>query len=195
MLHVLEDGESAEAAVTGREGMIGLSLFLGGGTTTGRAVVYCPGHAYRLPAEVMKSELTRGSGLPDGILRFTQAFLTQMGQTGVCNRHHSIQQRLCRCLLLRLDRLSSDELQITQEQLAGILGVRRESVTEAAGNLRKTGVIAYRRGRIAVLDRPQLEQKVCECYRVVAGEYNRLLAHPGAAQRQPHRGRHVETHP
>ena len=176
LLYVMENGESAEIAVTGTEGLIGISLFMGGESTTSRAVVQSEGHAYRLPARFLKHEFERGGDLQHLLLRFTQALITQMAQTAVCNRHHSLDQQLCRwLLLLSLDRLSGNELVMTQELIANMLGVRREGVTESALKLQKLGLISYTRGRITVLDRPGLEQRTCECYAVVKQEYERLL--------------------
>lgn len=176
LLYVLEDGASAEIAVVGNEGLLGISLFMGGDTTPSRAVVQSAGHGYRLKAELLKQEFNRAGPVLRLLLRYTQALITQMTQTAVCNRHHSIEQQLCRWLLLSLDRLSSDTLTMTQELIANMLGVRREGVTEAAGNLQRAGLIRYSRGRIEVLDRPGLEKTVCECYAVVKKEYDRLLA-------------------
>ena len=175
LLYVLENGASAEIAVTGREGLVGIALFMGGDTTPSRAVVQSAGHGYRLKAAVLKKEFERGGELQHLLLRYTQALITQMTQTAVCNRHHSVDQQLCRWLLLSLDRLPSNELVMTQELIANMLGVRREGVTEAAGKLQATGLIRYARGRITVTDRAQLEARVCECYRVVKTEYDRLL--------------------
>lgn len=176
LLYVLEDGASAEIAVVGNEGILGISLFMGGDTTPSRAVVQSAGHGYRLKAELLKREFNRAGPVLRLLLRYTQALITQMTQTAVCNRHHSIEQQLCRWLLLSLDRLSSDSLVMTQELIANMLGVRREGVTEAAGNLQRAGLIRYSRGRIEVLDRIGLENAVCECYAVVKKEYDRLLA-------------------
>jgi CRP-like cAMP-binding protein len=170
LLYVLADGASAEIAVTGAEGLVGIALFMGGETTPSRAVVQSAGNGFRLRAAVLKTEFERGGALQHLLLRFTQALITQMTQTAVCNRHHAVHQQLCRWLLLSLDRLESNELVMTQE-----LGVRREGVTEAAGRLQSEGLIQYSRGRITVLDRPQLEARVCECYSVVKKEYDRLL--------------------
>jgi len=178
LLYVMENGASAEIAITGCEGMVGISLFMGGESTPSRAVVQSAGHAYRLPASVLKKEFDSGGELQHLLLRFTQALITQMTQTAVCNRHHTVDQQLCRWLLLMLDRLASSEVLMTQELIANMLGVRREGVTEAAGKLQGEGLIEYRRGRIRVLDRPRLEARVCECYSVVKREYDRLLAHP-----------------
>src|SRR5688500_10443573 len=181
LLYVLENGASAEIAVTGSEGLVGIALFMGGETTPSRAVVQSAGHGYRLRASVLKTEFERGGALQHLLLRFTQALITQMTQTAVCNRHHAVHQQLCRWLLLSLDRLESNELVMTQELIANMLGVRREGVTEAAGKLQDEGLIQYSRGRITVLDRPQLEARVCECYSVVKKEYDRLLPEVGAA--------------
>ena len=175
LLYVLADGASAEIAVTGPEGLVGIALFMGGETTPSRAVVQSAGHGYRLRASVLKTEFERGGALQHLLLRFTQALITQMTQTAVCNRHHAVHQQLCRWLLLSLDRLASNELVMTQELIANMLGVRREGVTEAAGRLQTEGLIQYSRGRITILDRPQLEARVCECYQVVRKEYDRLL--------------------
>ncbi len=175
MLYVMIDGASAEIAVVGDEGMVGIALFMGGDTTPSRALVQSAGQAFRLPGNVLKKEFERHSGLQHLLLRYTQALITQMSQTAVCNRHHSVEQQLCRWLLLSLDRLSTNELTMTQELIANMLGVRREGVTEAAGKLQVQGLISYSRGRITVLDRPGLEARVCECYAVVKKEYDRLL--------------------
>jgi CRP-like cAMP-binding protein len=175
LLYVLEDGSSAEIAVTGNEGLVGISLFMGGETTPSRAVVQSAGQAYRLRAAVLKERFERGGVLQHLLLRYTQALITQMAQTAVCNRHHSVDQQLCRWLLLSLDRLPANELVMTQELIANMLGVRREGVTEAAGKLQAEGLIEYRRGRITILDRAHLEARVCECYSVVKKEYERLL--------------------
>jgi CRP-like cAMP-binding protein len=175
LLYVMEDGSSAEIAVVGNEGLVGISLFMGGETTPSRAVVQSAGHAYRLRASYLKEEFERGGSLQHLLLRYTQALITQMSQTAVCNRHHAVEQQLCRWLLLSLDRLSSNELTMTQELIANMLGVRREGVTEAAGRLQTAGLIHYSRGKITVLDRPKLEARVCECYAVVKREYVRLL--------------------
>jgi CRP-like cAMP-binding protein len=169
------DGASAEIAVVGNEGLIGVALFMGGETMPNRAVVQSAGHAYRLNGQLLKEEFNRSDGLQHLLLRYTQALLTQMAQTAVCNRHHTLDQQLCRWLLLSLDRLPSDELVMTQELIANMLGVRREGVTEAAGNLQKSGLIKYSRGHITVLDRAGLEERVCECYAVVRREFERLL--------------------
>ena len=175
LLTVLEDGDSAEIAVVGNEGIVGVSLFMGGETTPSRAVVQSAGKAYRLRAAFLKQEFDLSSPVMHLLLRYTQALITQMTQTAVCNRHHSLDQQLCRWLLLSLDRLSGPHLVMTQELIANMLGVRREGVTEAAGQLQKAGLISYSRGRIKVEDRPGLEQRSCECYAVVKKEYDRLL--------------------
>jgi CRP-like cAMP-binding protein len=175
LLYVMEDGASAEIAVVGNDGVVGIALFMGGETTPSRAVVQSAGHGYRLKAAVLKKEFERGGALQHLLLRYTQALITQMAQTAVCNRHHSVEQQLCRWLLLSLDRLSSNELKMTQELIANMLGVRREGVTEAAGNLQRDGLIHYSRGRITVRNRPALEARVCECYAVVRKEISRLL--------------------
>ena len=175
MLYVMADGASAEIAVVGDEGMVGIALFMGGDTTPSRALVQSAGQAFRLKGEALKREFERHTGLQHLLLRYTQALITQMSQTAVCNRHHSLEQQLCRWLLLSLDRLPNNELSMTQELIANMLGVRREGVTEAAGKLQTAGLIRYSRGHIAVLDRPGLEAQVCECYAVVKKEYDRLL--------------------
>ena len=180
LLYVMEDGASAEIAVTGNDGLVGIALFMGGETTPSRAVVQSAGYGYRLMAAVLKREFERGGPLQNLLLRYTQALITQMAQTAVCNRHHAVEQQLCRWLLLSLDRLSSNELIMTQELIANMLGVRREGVTEAAGKLQKAGLIHYSRGRITVLDRPKLEARVCECYAVVKKETDRLLSYTRA---------------
>ena len=175
LLYVMEDGASAEIAVVGNEGVVGVSLFMGGESTTSRAVVQSNGYAYRLKAQLLKDEFFRAGPMQRLLLRYTQALLTQMAQTAVCNRHHSVDQQLCRWLLLSLDRLPSNELTMTQELIANMLGVRREGVTEAAGELQHAGLIEYHRGHITVVDRPGLEARVCECYQVVKKEFDRLL--------------------
>jgi CRP-like cAMP-binding protein len=180
MLYVMEDGASAEIAVVGDEGMVGIALFMGGGHTPSRALVQSAGQAFELKGQALTKEFERHSDLQHLLLRYTQALITQMSQTAVCNRHHSVEQQLCRWLLLSLDRLSNNELTMTQELIANMLGVRREGVTEAAGRLQAQGLISYRRGHITVLDRPGLEAQVCECYAVVKKEYDRLL--PGRAR-------------
>ena len=179
LLYVMEDGSSAEIAVVGNEGPVGIALFMGGDSTQSRAVVQSAGEGYRLRADFLKNEFERGGELQHLLLRYTQALITQMTQTAVCNRHHTVEQQLCRWLLLSLDRLSSNELHMTQELIANMLGVRREGVTEAAGHLQKAGLIHYQRGKITVLNRPQLEQNVCECYSVVKEETDRLLSSLG----------------
>jgi CRP-like cAMP-binding protein len=176
LLYVLEDGASAEIAVVGNEGILGISLFMGGETTPNRAVVQSAGFGYRLKSQLLKDEFNRAGPLLRLLLRYTQALITQMAQTAVCNRHHSVEQQLSRWLLLSLDRLSSNSLTMTQELIANMLGVRREGVTDAAGKLQRAGLIRYSRGRIVVIDRPGLEKTVCECYGVVKQEFNRLLA-------------------
>jgi CRP-like cAMP-binding protein len=178
LLYVLADGASAEISVVGNEGLIGIALFMGGETTPSRALVQSAGSAYRLSGQVLKDEFHRNGEAQLLLLRYTQALITQMAQTAVCNRHHSVDQQLCRWLLLSLDRLPANELVMTQELIANMLGVRREGVTEAAGKLEKLGVIRYARGRITVLDRPKLEQLCCECYAVVKKESDRLLPRP-----------------
>ena len=175
LLYVMHDGSSAEIAIVGNEGVVGISLFMGGETTPSRAVVQSAGYGYRLRASVLKSEFGRGGELQHLLLRYTQVLITQMAQTAVCNRHHSVEQQLCRWLLLSLDRLPSNVLTMTQELIANMLGVRREGVTEAAGKLQEAGLIHYSRGKISVLDRPKLETRVCECYAVVKREYDRLF--------------------
>ncbi|MCX7149921.1 MAG: Crp/Fnr family transcriptional regulator [Rhodocyclales bacterium] len=174
--YVTESGASAETAGVGNEGVVGISLFMGGDTTSSSAVVQTAGHAYRLERRRLKQEFDRGSLMQRLLLRYTQALMTQMSQTAACNRHHSVEQQLCRWLLLTYDRVSSRELVITQELIAGMLGVRREGVTEAAGNLQREGFISYRRGHISVLDKAGLESRACECYAVVKKELNRLLS-------------------
>ena len=175
LLYVMRDGSSAEIAVVGNEGVVGIALFMGGESTPSRAVVQSAGHAYRLKASIIKGEFERAGPLHYLLLRYTQALITQMAQTAVCNRHHAVDQQLCRWLLLSLDRLPSNELAMTQELIANMLGVRREGVTEAAGKLQAAGLIHYSRGKITVLDRAALERRVCECYAVVKREYDRLL--------------------
>jgi CRP-like cAMP-binding protein len=175
LLYVMEDGASAEIAIVGNEGAIGVALFMGGESTTSRAVVQSAGHAYRLRGKLLKDEFYRAGPMQHLLLRYTQALLTQMAQTAVCNRHHSLDQQFCRWLLLSLDRLSSSELVMTQELIANMLGVRREGVTEAAGNVQRAGLINYSRGHITVIDRAGLEARSCECYEVVKKEFDRLL--------------------
>jgi CRP-like cAMP-binding protein len=175
LLYVLESGASAEIAVAGNEGLVGIALFMGGETTPSRAVVQSAGQGYRLSGTHIKNEFNRGGPVLHLLLRYTQALITQMAQTAVCNRHHSLDQQLCRWLLMSLDRLSGNELVMTQELIANMLGVRREGVTEAALKLQKLDLIQYTRGHITILDRPALEERVCECYAVVKKEYDRLL--------------------
>jgi CRP-like cAMP-binding protein len=175
LLYVMESGASAEIAITGNEGLVGISLFMGGESTPSRAVVQSAGNGYRLKANVLKREFALGGHLQQLALRYTQALITQMAQTAVCNRHHALDQQLCRWLLLSLDRLQGNELLMTQELIANMLGVRREGVTEAAGKLQAAGLIQYSRGHIKVLDRAKLEKRVCECYAVVKKEFDRLL--------------------
>lgn len=181
LLYVMVNGASAEISVVGNEGIVGIAVFMGGESTTSRAIVQSGGHAYRLAGQLLKDEFNRHGGFQVLMLRYTQALITQMAQTAVCNRHHTIDRQLCRWLLLSLDRLRSNELTMTQELIANMLGVRREGVTEAAGKLQRLGVIDYRRGRIEVLDRERLEGLSCECYAVVKKETDRLLppANPG----------------
>ena len=176
LLYVMKDGASAEIAVVGNEGAIGVALFMGGETTPSRAVVQSTGFAYRLPAQRLKDEFNRHGSLLHVLLRYTESLITQMAQTGVCNRHHSVDQQLCRWLLLSLDRLPSRQVNMTQELIANMLGVRREGVTNAAGKLQALGIIEYHRGHITVLDRPRLEAMACECYAVVKKETDRLSA-------------------
>jgi len=175
LLHVMNDGASAEIAVAGREGVVGVSLFMGGVSTTSRAIVQSAGEAFLLRDSVVTEEFAQGGALHHLLLRYTQALLTQMAQTAVCNRHHTVDQQLCRWLLLSIDRLDTNELTMTQQLIADMLGVRREGVTEAAGKLQQIGSIEYRRGRITVRDRGIIEQLACECYEVVKKEYDRLL--------------------
>jgi CRP-like cAMP-binding protein len=175
LLYVMENGASAEIAVVGNEGLVGIALFMGGESTSSQAVVQAAGAGYRLKASVLMQEFNRGGPVLHLLLRYTQALITQMAQTSVCNRHHAVDQQLCRWLLLTLDRLRSSDLVMTQELLSNILGVRRASITEAAGRLQRDGLIRYERGRISVLDRPTLESRACECYAVVKKEYDRLL--------------------
>ena len=178
LLYVMEDGASAEISVVGNEGMIGIALFMGGETTPSRAIVQSSGHAFRLLGPLLKEEFHRSGEMQLLLLRYTQALITQMAQTAVCNRHHSVDQQLCRWLLLSLDRLEGDVLTMTQELIANMLGVRREGVTEAAGKLQKLKVIRYARGKITVLNRTKLESLCCECYAVVKRETDRLRAVP-----------------
>ena len=190
LLYVLKDGATAEIAVAGNDGLVGIALFMGGETTPSRAVVQSAGEGWRLRAALLKKQFERGGALQHLLLRYTQALITQMAQTAVCNRHHSVDKQLCRWLLLSLDRLPGNRLVMTQELIANMLGVRREGVTEAAGKLQKHGLIEYSRGRITVLDRARLEQSVCECYAVVKAEYDRLLPPEGVRARAgaPRRG-------
>jgi CRP-like cAMP-binding protein len=174
--YVTESGASAETAGVGNEGVVGISLFMGGDTTPSSAVVQTAGHSYRLESRLLKEEFKRGGLMQHLLLRYTQALITQVTQTAVCNRHHSVEQQLCRWLLLTLDRVSSRELVMTQELVASMLGVRREGITEAAGKLKHAGLISYRRGHISVLERSGLETRVCECYGVVKKEIGRLLS-------------------
>lgn len=175
LLYVMEDGASAEIAVVGNEGIVGISLFMGGETTPSRSVVQSAGAGFRMRGQLLKDEFNRSGPVLHLLLRYTQALITQMAQTAVCNRHHSLDQQLCRWLLLSLDRLQGSELVMTQELIANMLGVRREGVTEAATRLQRAGLIQYRRGHITVIDRKGLEQRTCECYDVVRKEYDRLL--------------------
>ena len=176
MLQVMENGSSAEIAVVGSEGVVGIAMFMGGGgITPSRAIVQSSGRALRLPSEILQNEFGRGGELQHMLLRYTQALVVQMAQTAVCNRHHTVEQQLCRWLLMSLDRLPTNELVMTQEMIANMLGVRREGVTEAAGKLQRRRIIRYSRGRIKVLDRAKLEGCVCECYAVVKREYDRLF--------------------
>lgn len=173
--YILESGASSEIAGVGNEGVLGISLFMGGNTTPNRAAVYTGGHGYRLSTRLMIEEFNRAGSMMRLMLRYTQSLITQISQTAVCNRHHSVEQQMCRWLLLTLDRLPGNELTITQELIAGMLGVRREGITETAGNLQRSGLISYRRGHITVLNRPALESYACECYQVVKKEHHRLL--------------------
>lgn len=175
LLYVMADGASAEIAIVGNEGLVGVSLFMGGGTTPNRAVVQSAGRAFRMKAQFIRDEFFQAAPVQQLFLRYTQALLTQMAQTVACNRHHSVDQQLCRWLLMSLDRLNSNELRMTHELIANMLGVRREGVTEAAGKLQEAGIIEYSRGRVRVLDRPHMERLVCECYEVVKKEFARLL--------------------
>jgi CRP-like cAMP-binding protein len=174
--YVMESGASAETAGVGNEGVVGISLFMGGDTTPSSAVVQTAGHAYRLEGRLLKQEFNRAGLMQHLMLRYTQALITQMAQTAACNRHHSVEQQLCRWLLLTLDRMGTNELVMTQELVATMLGVRREGITEAAGKLQHAGFIRYRRGHIAVLERSGLEARACECYAVVKKELSRLLS-------------------
>ena len=182
--YVMEDGASAEIAGVGNEGVLGISLFMGGNTTPCQATVQTGGYGYRLKAKLLMEEFDRAGPMMHLLLRYTQALMTQMSQTAACNRHHSVEQQLCRWLLLTLDRLPSNELTMTQELIAGMLGVRREGITETAGNLQREGLISYRRGHITVLDRTGLESHACECYSVVKKEFHRLLSAKGVANKR-----------
>ena len=175
LLYVTESGASAQIAVVGNEGIVGVPLFMGGGSTPSRAVVHSAGEGYRMPGPAIREEFERSAAVMKVLLRYTQAMIAQTAQTAVCNRHHTVAQQLCRWLLLSLDRLPGNELVVTQELIAQLLGVRREGVTEAALSLQRAGLISYRRGHITVLDRPGLERRSCECYAVVKAEYDRLL--------------------
>ena len=183
LLYVMENGSSAEISVVGSEGMIGIALFMGGDSTPSRALVQSAGLAYQLPGQILKDEFKRNGAMQVLLLRYTQALITQMSQTAVCNRHHSVDQQLCRWLLLSLDRLPTNKLSMTQELIADMLGVRREGVSEAAGKLQKLGVIRYSRGQMTVLDRPKLEKLSCECYAVVKKETDRLRVVPSFGTR------------
>ncbi len=183
--YVMENGASAEISGVGNEGVVGISLFMGGNTTSSLATVYTGGFGYRLKARVLMEEFNRAGPMMRLLLRYTQALMTQMSQTAVCNRHHSVEQQLCRWLLLTLDKLPSNELTMTQELIASMLGVRREGITEAAGKLQRAGLISYRRGHITVLDRSGLESLTCECYGVVKKEFYRLLGDAGASKQFP----------
>lgn len=183
--YVLENGSSSEMAGVGNEGVLGVSLFMGGGTMPSRAVVQTGGYGYRMKAHILVEEFNRAGAVMRLILRYIQALLTQTSQTAVCNRHHSVEQQLCRWLLLTLDRLPSNELTMTQELIAGMLGVRREGVTVAAGKLQSAGYISYRRGHITVLNRAGLESEVCECYEVVKKEMDRLLLNVNQRENKP----------
>ena len=182
LVTTMGNGDVSDIALTGNEGVVGISLFMGGDTTPSRAIVRVEGHAYRFPAGILRQEFERGGELQHVLLRYTQALITQMAQTAVCNRHHAIDQQLCRSLLLILDRSPSNAIAITQEQLANMMGVRREGITEAAQHLQDAGLIHYRRGRITVLDRTRLEERVCECYGVVKRETDRLLSTHGTGR-------------
>lgn len=183
LLCLMEDGDSAEIAVVGFEGIVGISLFMGGQTVHSRAIVQSGGYAYRLPGSILQQEFARGEAIQQTLLRYTQTLITQMAQTAACNRHHTLDQQLCRWLLLSHDRLVDDEVVMTQELIANMLGVRREGVTEAARQLQQAGLINYRRGHITITDRAGLEARVCECYRIVEQEFARLLPEPSAPNR------------
>ncbi|MES2664379.1 MAG: Crp/Fnr family transcriptional regulator [Pseudomonadota bacterium] len=186
LMYVVEDGASAEISVVGNEGLIGVPLVMGGETTPSQALVQCSGEAYRLKGHFLKEEMERHGEMMSLLLRYTQALLTQMAQTAVCNRHHSVHQQLCRWMLHFLDRLPANELNMTQEMIANMLGVRREGVTEAAGKLQDAKIISYSRGHITILDRAKLEDTCCECYGVVRSEYDRLLPTPAVNNGQMH---------
>ncbi len=175
LLYALENGSSAEIAIVGNEGVVGISIFMGGDSTSSRAVVQSAGEGYRIKSSILKDEFNRAGPVMHLLLRYTQALITQMSQTAVCNRHHTLDQQFCRWLLLSLDRLTSNELIMTQELIANMLGVRREGVTESALKVQKAGFIKYARGHITILDRLGLEKRTCECYQVVKTEYDRLL--------------------
>jgi len=183
--YVMENGASAEIAGVGNEGVVGVSLFMGGNNTPNLATVYTSGFGYRLKARLLMEEFNRTGPMMRLLLRYTQALMTQMSQTAVCNRHHTVEQQLCRWLLMTQDRLPSSELTMTQELIASMLGVRREGITEAAGNLQRTGLISYRRGHISILNRSGLESRTCECYHVVKKEFRRLLTNEGASKQFP----------
>jgi CRP-like cAMP-binding protein len=183
--YVMENGASSEFADVGNEGMIGLPLVMGGHTSPSRATVCIGGHAYRLSGQVLAEEFSRGGAMMRRLLLYTQALFTQVAQTAVCNRHHSMEQQMCRWLLLTMDRQPSQELLMTQELIAGILGVRREGITETAGGLQRAGLISYRRGHITVVDRAGLESRACECYKVITGEFGRLLGTFGSRTHSP----------
>lgn len=178
LVYIMENGASAEIAIVGNDGLVGIMSVLSGGTTPNWAVVETAGQAYRMRGESLKRIFTHNGALQHVLLRYAQALMTQTAQIAVCNRHHSVEHQLCRWLLMHIDRLTGDELFMTQEQIAHMLGVRREGITEAAGKLQSDGIIHYRRGRIAIVDRSQLESRTCECYAVMKQEYNRLLADP-----------------
>lgn len=197
--YVMESGASSEIAGVGNEGVLGISLFMGGDTTPSRAIVQTAGHGYRLKARLLMDEFNRTGGRRAGVmqhllLRYTQALVTQISQTAVCNRHHTVEQQLCRWLLLTLDRLPSNELTITQELISSMLGVRREGITEAAGHLKQAGIISYRRGHITILERSGLEKRACECYQVVKTEFERLLPHATSMQAGLHCVAEIRRH-
>ncbi len=181
LIYALEDGSSSETALVGNEGMVGISIFMGGDSMPSSTEVQSAGEAYRLSRKIMKHEFAQGEKLQHLALLYTQALICQTAQTAVCNQHHSLDQQLCRWLLMSLDRLHANELEVTQDMIAHLLGVRRESITQSAKKLQADGLISYRRGHITVLDRPKLEKRVCECYAVVKDEYDRLLPHPRSA--------------